>query len=202
VERLVSPGSYVQTGTEVATLYSSEQVEIALPLPDNDWNNIPDDAALTGKTYPVQLNSVDNKKHWQGRISRLEQHLDETTRQRTLVVSVDSPLDMSPPLFPGTFVQATIQGRKVSDLWRLPSSAISQRSEVWYMKADDTLASFATTPLFSDADFIYVAAPEALLKQTQKVVLQPLNSYVQGMKIQPVVKNMLVAANMRGEQDE
>lgn len=193
VERLVSPGSYVQTGSEIATLFSSQQMEISLPLPDADWNNIPDSKAFTNGDYSVQLTSVENKKNWQARILRVEQHLDETTRQRTLIVAVDHPLDQSPALFPGTFVQAHIQGRKVSGLWRLPDSAISQRGEIWYLNKDNTLARFSTTPLFSDAHFIYVAPPTELLTQTQQVILHPLNSYIQGMTVNKKLK---------GDQDE
>lgn len=185
VERLVAPGSYLQTGSDVATLYSSGRVEIALALPARDWQNLPDADTLTQGNWPVQLFSVEEGKSWQGRVTRLEQHLDETTRQRTLIVAVDHPLDHSPALFPGTFLRAQIKGRKVEGLWQLPNSALSQRSEIWYLQQDNTLASFVTQPLFSDADSIYVSVPIALTSSSQQVLVSPLNSYLQGMGVNP-----------------
>ena len=98
--------------------------------------------------WPVELTSVENGQNWSGRILRLEQHLDDTTRQRALIIAVDRPLDLDTPLLPGTFVKALIKGRSVDNLWKLPSAALSQRGEIWYVKADKTLDKFSTDPVF------------------------------------------------------
>jgi RND family efflux transporter MFP subunit len=188
VARLVAPGSLVQTGTDLATLYSSDEIEITLELSSADWNNLP--ASLDpNQPWPVQLTAVNGSGQWQGQVTRLALNLDETTRQRALVVTVQSPLDQQPALLPGTFVEAELTGVERDGLWQLPPSALSQRSEIWYVSADNTLASFPAQVAFADPNAIYVAPPAALAGSTQQVLVRPLNSYLQGMLVNPQLKS-------------
>ncbi len=188
VARLVAPGSYVQLGSELATLYSTDQMEIAIPLAAHAWQQLPAEAQLTAGDWPVTLVGVEDGRQWQGRVVRSEQHLDETTRQRVLVVAVDGPLAATPPLLPGAFLAAQVAGRSEEGLWQLPSSALSQRGEIWYVDGDNSLRSFAATPRFSREQAIFIAPPAALAASAQRVVIHPLNGYLQGMAVHPVAE--------------
>lgn len=189
VERFTSPGSYLQTGTTVASLYSTDMVEVPVPFSTKDWNNLPDTATLNGGQWPAQLIGVEDGQSWSGRVLRAEQHVDSTTRQRSLMVAVDSPFSYTPPLLPGTFVEVKINGKAVENVWELPSSALSQRGEIWYVNEGDTLARFAAEPVFSNGNFIYVEVPESLASVPTKIVVHPLSSYLPGMAVQPVVED-------------
>jgi RND family efflux transporter MFP subunit len=189
VERLTAPGSYVQAGTEVATLYSTDMIEVGVPLSTKDWNHLPDSGTLSDSRWPVQLVSVENGQTWSGYALRAEQHVDGTSRQRSLLIAVDSPLDQNPPLLPGTFVEARISGSSVSNVWELPSSALSQRGEVWYVTDNNTLAKFSTETVFSSEKFIYVEVPEELSANPVKIVVHPLSSYLPGMIVKPSSEN-------------
>ena len=186
VQRHISPGSYLQAGTPVATLYSTDRVEIAADLSADDWAKLPEAAELNSGQWPVVLNHVQNGQKWCGRILRAQHHLDANTRQRGLILALDHPLDSDPPLLPGTFVKATIPGRRLEGLWKLPGSALSQKGEIWYVQADDTLSSFSAKPLFSDGEVIYVSVPDTLKEREQNVLVHPLNSYLVGMRVNPV----------------
>lgn len=186
VSRDIALGSYLQTGTQVATIYSSDQVEITLSLPARDWHNLPDEARLLSGDWPVILTGVENGQLWHGRVLRTEQHLDSATRQRSLVVSVDQPLALETPLLPGTFLKARIAGDQVDGLWQLPSSALSQRGEIWFVEDNGQLDHFTTDPLFSDGEHIYVQPPAALTGKPIQVLSHPLNSYLKGMLVNPV----------------
>ncbi|TKB09668.1 efflux RND transporter periplasmic adaptor subunit [Desulforhopalus sp. IMCC35007] len=189
VERMTAPGSYLQAGTEVATLYSTDMVEIPVALTTRDWENLPDPATLSGDQWPVVLKSVEGNQTWAGHVLRAEQHVDTTSRQRTLLIAVDSPLAQVPPLFPGTFVETWINGQRVDNTWELPSSALSQSGEIWYISQDDTLAKFSSEPIFSSGNSIYIKVPEELAKAPIQIVVHPLSSYLPGMRVQPVVEN-------------
>jgi RND family efflux transporter MFP subunit len=189
VKRLTTPGSYLQAGTEVATLYSTDLIEIAVPLTNRDWSNLPDPEVLSANRQPVQLTGVEGGFTWTGRVLRAEMHLDTASRQRTLLVAVDSPLDQSPPLLAGTYVEAVITGRSLDNVWRLPGSALSQSGEVWYVRDNDTLARFTTESVFSHGEYIYVAVPAELAGATIRVVVHPLSSYLPGMTVHPVLEN-------------
>ncbi|GAB4300792.1 MAG: efflux RND transporter periplasmic adaptor subunit [Methylophaga sp.] len=185
-DRMIAPGSFVQVGTEVASLYSTDRVEIAVALSARDWQNLPSISTLDSGKWPVSLTSVEDNRQWSGHVLRAEQHLDGDTRQRALIVAVDAPFDQSPVLFPGTFVRANIEGRLIEGLWKLPSSALSQRGEIWYIDDKQTLQKFTATALFSKEGYIFVKPPADFLNQTVSVLTHPLNSYLQGMAVTPL----------------
>lgn len=110
VSRDVQPGSYAQTGAQIATLYSVDEVEVSVPLSESQWLSLPnsDNSQLKEQPWPVTLSSSDGQYQWQGYVERVEQHLQQDTRQRSLIVKVDNPLEQEKDLYPGTFVQATI----------------------------------------------------------------------------------------------
>jgi RND family efflux transporter MFP subunit len=186
ISRDIAPGSYLQAGAQVATVYSSDRVEITLSLPARDWQNLPDGAQLLSGNWPVFLTGVESGQQWQGRVLRTEQHLDGETRQRSLVVAVDQPLALEKPLLPGTFLKARLAGDQVDGLWQLPSSARSQRGEIWFVNPGGQLDHFATDPLFNDGEHIYVRAPKTLSGTPVQVLSHPLNSYLKGMLVNPV----------------
>ena len=187
VERAIAPGSYLQAGGEIATLYSTDRDEIAVSLSAQDWARLPEQNILDSGTWGVALDNVESGQSWTGRVLRSEQHLDETTRKRTLIISVEQPLDQEPALLADTFVKARIPGRELDNLWKLPSSALSQKGEIWYVDAtEQTLKSFSTTPVFSDSNAIYVEVPEDLAAQPQQILTHPLSSYLEGMVVNPV----------------
>lgn len=186
VDRMIAPGSFVQSGTEVASLYSTDRVEVAIALSARDWQNLPPLSMLSSGKWPVTLTGVEDGHQWNGEVLRAEQHLNGDTRQRSLIVAVTAPFDQTPALFPGTFVKATVEGRLVDDLWQLPSSALSQRGEIWYVDTDNTLQKFTATALFSKAGDIFISPPQALSQHVTAVLTHPLNSYLQGMAVNPV----------------
>ncbi len=143
VSRDISPGSFVQTGAQVATLYSTDLIEVSVALSEREWQSLPATSQMLATQWPVQLQAVEGNDQWLGQVLRSEQHLDGTTRQRSLIIGVEKPLDQQPPLNPGTFVKATLAGSERDGLWQLPLTSLSQRGDIWYLDADDHLAKFA-----------------------------------------------------------
>lgn len=117
---------------------------------------------------------------------RADRHLSETTRQRNLVIAVDAPLDQDPPLLPGTFLEAEIVGQNIDGLWDVPITAISQQGEIWRVTTDGALQSMTADVLFTNGTEAFVRPPEALRDTDQMVVVQPLNSYIDSMMVNPV----------------
>lgn len=189
VERLTTPGSYLQAGTAIATLYSTDMIEVAVPLSTRDWGNLPDATTLIGSSWPVQLKGVEGRQTWSGRVLRAAQHVDSLSRQRTLIVAVDSPLDQVPPLLPGVFVEVGMNGSAVDNILKLPSSALSQRGEIWYVAEGNVLARFSAEPIFSYDNSIYIKVPKELANVSVMIVVHPLSSYLPGMEVQPIVEN-------------
>lgn len=185
IERLTAPGSYLQAGTEVATLYSTDMMEISIPLAAKDWANLPVEQTLTTSSWPVRLTGVESGATWQGRVLRSQLHLDETSRQRKLLLALDSPFDQAEPLLPGTFVLASLEGKSIANIWELPDTALSQRGEIWYVTEDNTLACFMADSVFTSGNNIYIRVPQEF-SDGASIVVHPLSSYLSGMVVNPV----------------
>jgi hypothetical protein len=117
----------------------------------------------------------------------------ELSRQRSLVVVVDDPLAQSTQLYPGTFVKAIIQGKSVQNLWQLPSSAISQQGDIWFVDDAGLLTKALATVLFEQNSFVYVQPiSQALNNQARnsptQVVKRPLSSFKVGTKVMAKVE--------------
>lgn len=184
----IQPGSYVTAGSTVATLYSIDKVEIEIPLSANQWKNLPtlSNAELANPNTPkwsVQLLSSEGNAEWQGYVSRIERHIDSSTRQRALIVTVDNPLDKEVGLYPGTFVKALISGKRLDNTWELPASAISQNGDIWFITQEGTLAKVTASKLFEKSGSVYVLPIDGMT--SADVVKRPLSSYVVGMRVSP-----------------
>lgn len=186
VARSVTPGSYVQAGSTIATLYSTDRAEITVSLSATQWSGLPDIATLNTGKWPVTLIHAQTSQQWSGYILRASRQADEKSRQQSVIVALDYPLDSNQPLLFGTFVTVNIQGPPMPGLWALPGSAFSQKGEIWYVKQDNTLASFTTAPVFSHGESIYVTPPEEIAGSAQKVLIHPLNHYLNDMAVTPV----------------
>lgn len=181
VSRDVQLGSYLQVGNSIATLYSTDRMEIEIPLSAHQWSSLPNISGAVEGQWPVTLTNTTGDSQWQGYVERVEQHLDNNSRQRALVVVVEQPLAQQTPLFPGTFVTATVQGKALNDLWQLPASAISQNGEVWYIGADGHLATFTAQQQFAQGELSYIKPMAGM--DSANIIIRPLNSYVQGMQV-------------------
>ncbi len=191
VARHIQPGSYLQAGSTVAELYSTDRVEVEIPLSAQQWQNLPrlSNSELSEKAaakWPVMLYSSDGSASWQGYVIRVEQHVDSTSRQRSLIVAVDQPFQAEVSLFPGTFVEAHIAGATLDNTWKLPASAISQQGEIWFIDDNNQLNKVAAKKVFENAGSVYVRAIADLA--SVKIIKRPLSSYIVGMLVTPKVE--------------
>ncbi|MBT3135556.1 efflux RND transporter periplasmic adaptor subunit [Alteromonas sp. ALT199] len=218
VGRDIALGSFVQAGSAVATLYSTDVAEVAIGLSPSQWTQLPsvsgaqlsDDASLS---WSVTLTDTTTGHTWDANIVRAEWHQSDTTRQRNAIAVVDKPLDQATPLLFGSFVQAEIEGKQLENVWKLPASAISQKQEVWLvMPTTGQLAKFTPSVLFESNGYVYITPPEAsevtgnITGETggntgseavpereseirqAMVVVRPLNSYLVDIKVKPIVE--------------
>ncbi len=185
VTRNVALGESIQNTTELATLYSTDRVEITAALSQREWSMLPELKQMQSDAFEVTLEGIESGYVYQGRVLREHGYLDTATRQRGIIIGVNKPFDFEHPLYPGTFVIATLKGRMVQDIWRLPVSALSQESKIWYVE-NNVLHAFDAEPLFSDERAIYIRPPDALHLKSVAVLLHPLSGYVEGMKVHAI----------------
>ncbi len=150
-EEQVDVGQFVTIGAPVATIYSVDYAEVRLPLPNNElaYLEIPLDYRDDPQTNPgprVVLRSEFAGKtfEWEGRIVRTEGEIDPTSRMVHVVAQVKDPYAKGadperPPLAVGMFVQAEIEGRRVTEVAVLPRAALRGRDQLLVVDGEDRL---------------------------------------------------------------
>jgi RND family efflux transporter MFP subunit len=137
LEKFVDVGQYVSAGpgSQLARIFSVEKAEVRLPL-SKDQIALLDLRYQEGRVggnapaVTVATNFGDRRFTWEGTIERVEGAVDERTRFFYLVAVVDEPYADDPeqpgrpPLKPGMFVEAEIEGRDMGELYAVPRSAM------------------------------------------------------------------------------
>ncbi len=177
--RHISRGESILQGEPVASIYATDAFELALPVPETQWPNLPDPVIGT----VADLVASDGPGRWQAMVVRQGAAIDPTTRMRTLYLSVNRPLAADPPLLPGTFVQARLRGRRVDKLLELPEGVLTRKGQIWYVDEGNRLNRFEATPLFTREGRVYIAEPEP--RSSWPIVRYPLESYLVGQIVLP-----------------
>lgn len=189
VKRHVSPGQYLQPGDPIATLYSTDRIDVRISLPLRQWSLLPDPKDLIDKKR-VTLTSNHGAK-WQGTVRRIERHIDKGSRQRSLVVSIDQPMRQTPPLLAGTFLQATLTGTAIDTLLAVPASSMTAKGDIWYIDVDEKLSRFKANILFQQDGTLFVEAPELFSdtgnSEAIPILTTPLSGYLPGQTVKPRV---------------
>lgn len=181
VQRKVSLGGTLFAGDEVGVLYGMDTFVVALHISDREWEKLSEN----WKGMGVQLISEGTGDRWTGLMVREGRLFERESRLRTLFIEIDAPLQQSPPLLPGTFVKAEVPGRVISGLLRVPDSARTAKGVVWYVDKENRLHGVEATPLFREKGHLYFKYQG---EEAVAVVINPNNSFVNGLHVTPLVK--------------
>ncbi|MBO1256677.1 efflux RND transporter periplasmic adaptor subunit [Alteromonas sp. 5E99-2] len=184
VTRDIQLGSVLQMGSQVATLYSTNKVEIRVPLSEAQWSNMPRQRNAFSNKHKVKLTNAAGDRSWEGTIERAEKHLSSETRQRAIIVSVSNPFHKNIGLYPGTFVKAKIEGKSIENLWEVPSSAISQNGDIWFVDSNKSLRKAKAKRRFDVNEKTYVLPITSDQSLTKYIVKRPLSHLEEGMLVQ------------------
>ncbi len=183
LNRTATQGSYVESGTVVARLRNSDQAEISIGLSAAQWKHLPENPA----GLPVTLYSRDtDNAQWQGVVQRIDASINQTTRLRNLIITVEKPVEQTPPLLFGSFIKAEITGPAIDNLFALPAAALTADGYIWTVVENNILQRIATKPLFSRGGMHYIARNQ--LPEQIRLVQKPLSSYLPNMQVTPHVR--------------
>ena len=174
-------------GEELATLYSTDVVEIVVPLEDETlfWFHVPGftQGEGPGAAATVRARFAGRDCVWEGRVVRAEGTMDEKTRMVRVVVRVEKPYATKPPLAVGLFVRVEIKGRHMPNLAILPRSALHQGDTVWVVDQDDRIQFRKVQVARIEGEQVQV---EGGLKNGEQLAISPLKTVTDGMMVRPV----------------
>lgn len=194
-EARVDLGQYVTTGAAVARYYSTDVVEVRLPVTDRQLALLDLPRGYEGEGMELQpeveISAVIGGERWtwQGRITRTDASIDVDSRLLYAVAEVDAPFardagSKRPPLNVGQFVEARIAGRAQEGVVILPRRALQPEDRIWVLDDADRLVSQRVNVLQADESQVVVRGN---LPEGSRVVVQPLSVMIAGQVVSPRV---------------
>ena len=202
-------GQFVAAGTPLADLFSVEYAQIRLPIPQNklEYLELPELGAMqNGSPIDLYTEVGGQVKHWNAYLHHTEGVFDARSRVLFSVARIEDPYGLqhphSEPLRIGTFVNASIQGKELLDIVRLPRYIIRAGNNVWIIDETGLLRTRNVTLLRTGGDFVYVSAG---LNDGELVSLTTLDNSFEGAQVRiesQIPSNMVDQAGRAEKQPE
>lgn len=190
-ERRANVGDYVGPGSPVAVMFSTDAMEIRVPLTDADLASMSLPVGFTASTAnpgpAAHVTSVTGGRiqAWEGRLVRTEASVDARTRLVYGIVEVRDPFSArhTAPLAPGMFVQTRLEGSNRETLVAAPRSALKRNEFVYVVTAENTIEVRQVTAAQTTADEVLFREGIA---DGERVVVSHLSSPRPGMEVTPI----------------
>lgn len=178
----VSVGQTIGAGESLAQIFSSNRMEVRLPVP-NEWLDLM--AILPGSpeqrlNVPVSLsgNFGGKARQWEAVITRRESGVS-SNQMSWLIAEVD-PDSGSVALEPRVYLEAEIEGRRLNNIAKIPRTAMISHDEVWVVDAADRIQRQRGEWIYRDDRFAYVTAG---LEAGQRILEQGSNHLLEGSEV-------------------
>ena len=207
-EKVVDLGQFLNRGTKIGKYYSTEILEVRLPLTNRDIAQFDLAGLQTGeREYSVNLTGqfANKENTWNARVVRTEGIIDVNSRILYVVAELKgnelfSPTDGT-PITIGQFVSAEIEGRSFENVIRLPRESLRQGNQVLIVDIENKLRTRMVDVLETNSDYIVIASG---VEDGDVVNLSQLGISVDGLLVetetQSALKDITPAAVTAGAQ--
>jgi len=185
----VDIGQYVRAGTSVAVVAGTDTAEVVVPLPLDElrWLDVPmrgykKDGSLA--TIHIEINGKDYER--KGRIVRSTGEVDTLSRMTKIVIEVQDPYGLlhegnaRKALVSGSFVDVSIMGGLLKDVFLIPRTAVRDDDTVWIMDKDNLLQIQKVQIVRSERENVLV---KDSLEDGERIVLTNIPGAADGMKL-------------------
>jgi RND family efflux transporter MFP subunit len=194
-ERNVGIGQIVSAGQPMGRVYSTDTVEVRLPLTDSQLVelNLPlgFTADATAKAPAVQFSTtLGNREYaWSGEIVRVDGAIDEDTRLIYATAEVRDPYGLAAnkgmPMAVGMFVNAEIAGVEEQSAFVMPRLALRNDNKVYVINENNELEIRTVDVLSTSAERVLVISG---VQAGDRVVTSPVPNAVEGMAVEPIFR--------------
>ena len=165
VQKNVDVGQYVSPGTALARIFAIDYLEVRLPLTDHQLSfvDLPETyrgGKVKGSGPDLKLTSDMGGRifSWKARLVRTEAGIDVASRQLFVIAQMDDPYkdDGSgrPQLKIGQFVQASIEGHLLKDVFVLPRDLLSGDDSVLILGPENRIKRLKVEVLWRDKESV------------------------------------------------
>lgn len=191
--KMADIGQYVSPGQSLGRIFSTETVEVRLPLTDSQLALIDLPLAFEGgESNPgpqvhFSTNVAGGRHEWTGRIVRTASVIDPQTRVLYAIAEVEDPYgegaDNGTPMAVGLFVDASIEGRRIENAVMIPREALRNGEEVFVVSENDTLDIRRPRVIHSSPENAVLAGG---VEDGEQVVVSPIQTPTQGLRLEPL----------------
>ena len=181
----VDLGSQVTTATIIGELAGTDAywVMATLPVERLNWIRIP---VKEGDSASAATIAYAANHQVEGRVVRLMGDLSSEGRLARVLIEVRDPLrlergpDGDPPLLLGEYVNVHIEGRELSNVFKIPRSALRDNAFVWTVGQDSALRIKEIEPVWKDEDLVLL---QDGVSPDERLVVSGLAAPVEGMPV-------------------
>jgi|GEM_PF-38792 len=175
-------GQFVSPGAPLGRIFSTDSIEVRLPLTDADLSKIDLPIAFVAEsldTAPrVTLSTTlsGQRREWDARIVRTDATYDTQTRALFAIAEVIDPFGDGAkdgvPLAPGLFVDARIEGRAIEGAVVLPRDALRPQNEVYVVDDEGNAEIRVASVIDTTPDKAVLRA--GVVKPGEVVIVSPM----------------------------
>lgn len=188
-KKSVELGQYINSGSALATLLSTNTAEVRLPLSPSEFKQLEKEGLNSAVT--ITIPESESGQSWPAIISRIEQNSDSVTHLRYVIASIQDPYKLneqnSQALPLGTFVNASIEGKNLEQVTRIPRYALHNNTSLFIVDKSNTLHSRIIQ--FSKLDKNILLVKQGL-SEGEKVVLTRLALMTDNMQVNVSTQNV------------
>lgn len=188
IETFVNLGSVVSTATRLAELYSSESLELSLPIANRDLQFLDLPTMLNNGDIPVRIENplVSPSQYWRARIVGTEALVDSENQQIYAVAKIKGPENSDSgyqALKVGQYLHAVIEGKEIEDAILIPNAAVYQGAYVYVVKENDGVPILVRRDIsvrWRNEEFSLLASG---LAPGDRLVITPLGQVTSGTRV-------------------
>jgi RND family efflux transporter MFP subunit len=206
LKQMVDLGQVLNPSQTIAEIYSTDYIEVRLPVKAQDLAHLNLPADITQSIDPTGITQINlptvtfegelgGKTYtWQGKLVRSEGAFDASTRMLYLVAKLENPFVSTnelPALRVGQFLRAKIQGKALNNVYAIPRSAVSQ-SNMIAVADKGVLKKYKIKPLWTDTRSVIISAEPtgnnlsgtvAVINSSDQLILTPTANLASGTRV-------------------
>lgn len=195
IQRSVGVGQYVTPNTVLGRVFSTDRVEIRLPLTDSQLLELelPMGFVATeespGPQVTLSATIGTSPREWHGRIVRTQAAVDQETRLIYAIVEVNDPYGAGAhggaPLAVGLYVTAEAESVLARQAVVLPRDALRNADKIYVIDEENRLDIRTVEVLSTSENRIVIGSG---IEGGERVVTSTVANLVDGMEVQPVIQ--------------
>ncbi|MCF6354707.1 MAG: efflux RND transporter periplasmic adaptor subunit [Candidatus Polarisedimenticolaceae bacterium] len=178
-------GQYVTSSSKLATLVSSGDVEVRFTLSEDQYGDLlASGRAISGLPVAISWRSGRTLLTFDGEVKRVAAEITEESGAITLYAELDEEGLLKDQLPIGSFVDVTLSGHSISQVARVPESAIYDQNHLFLIE-DSRLVSRQVEPLTWENGEVLISSG---LYEGEQVLANHLPNARPGMQVKVIAQ--------------